>query len=121
MSQVTFKEVKDAYIKLKSYVYYENFSIGLKANLAQFESRNLEKKLEALVSDLNKYGSGKTRIEEVIERIDYYITPKKFKDEPVDESKSFYFSTLNKKSKYEIDEVRKVTPFIDCSIELHIV
>jgi hypothetical protein len=123
MSNVKFAEVKDAYIKLKSYTYYENFSIGLKSKLAEFEATHFELKLRKLTEDLNNYGRGVTitQIEKDISKISYYLTPKKFKAEPIDETNSFYFSNQNKKKRYEIDAINKVTPFIDCSIELHIV
>lgn len=121
MNNVSLKEIKDAYIKLKSYVYYENFSIGLKAKLAKFESNNLDKKLTSIVDDLKDFGNRRTKIERDIENLNYYITPKKFKDEIVTQGTGFYFSNQNKKSSHEIDSITKVTAFIDCSIELHIV
>lgn len=122
MSNVKFAEVKDAFIKLKSYTYYENFSIGLKSKLAEFESNNFESKLRNLTEDLNNYGriSAVTNIERDIKKISYYLTPKKFKEDPIDETNSFYFSNQNKRKRYEIDAINKVTPFIDCSIEIHI-
>lgn len=120
--RVSIDDVRDAYIKLKSYVYYENFSIGLKTKLAAFEASSLEPKLLSLVDEINNYGTKKkkSKIDQNINSISYLVVPKKFKDEQF-EKEGFYFSNHNTKSAYEIDDTKKVTPFIDCSIELHII
>lgn len=122
MAKVTISEIKDCYIKLKSYVYYENFAIGLKAKLAQFEARHLERKLAKLVNDLNQHrATGVSNIDAEISAANYFLTPKKFREEELDQTSGFYFSNENKQKKYEIDNGRNINAFIDCSIELHLV
>jgi len=109
-----------AFRKLKSYVYHENFSLDLRLKIAEFETNNLDQNLENLSQRLFLLKQGRADITDYLNSISCQIFPKKFKNPEINERESF-FSNRNKKESYIIDNVKKITPFIDCSIELHII
>lgn len=118
-----YKDVKDAYLKFKSYVYHENFSIGLKYDIAVYESRDIEGKLSRLAIELAKCKNGElsSSINQLIQRVSFHLMPKKFKEESYDLDGGIYYSNKNLSIDYEIDDLKKMIPFIKCPIELHII
>lgn len=116
-----FEEIKLAYRRLKSYVYYENFSIGLKTSIAEYESKGIEANLTALTKKVSRYLDGDKHIfNKDLKQINYLLMPKRFKDQDIDNDGAFYFSNLNNSDTYIIDDTKKITAFIDCSVDLHI-
>lgn len=68
-----------AYRKFKSYVYYDNFSLLLRQELASFESgEDFNKRLDSLVKFLNSPVQNKQYFDKLLESISYDIAPKKF-------------------------------------------
>ncbi len=49
---ISLEEVKIAYKKYKSYVYYDNTSLFMRQQIAEFESSNFEKRLLDLHENL---------------------------------------------------------------------
>lgn len=114
------EDVFIAYKKLKSYVYYENFSLSIRIKIAEYEDENIDSKLSNLYEKLIKYSKGESNtFSEEIGGINCSVMPKSFSENENDEIKEgFFYSNENKKENYYIN---RVTPFIDCSIELHII
>lgn len=135
-------DIKQAYIKLKSYVYYDNTDILLRRQLVEFEtsigkdflfnnpsshyniggelfdykhSFTLEEKFGRIAIELNDFHKGSNFFEAILSDIKINFYPKKIK--PHDEDNNF-ISNVRIKDKYEIE---RVTPFIDAPIELHII
>lgn len=111
--------VTDAYDKLKSYVFYDNFSLDLRVKLAEYE-KSLSSNLERLAYELENYSYNysSTYIDGLINNIKYRILPKKFKKENICATEDiFYISNINEKEEYVCE---KETYFIDCHVDLHI-
>lgn len=138
----TKEDIKQAYIKLKSYVYYDNTDILLRRQLVEFEtsigkdflfnnpsshyniggdlfdykySFTLEEKFDRIATELNNFHKGSKFFEAILSGIDINFYPKKIKAQEKDDN---FISNVRIKGKYEIE---RVTPFIDASIELHII
>ena len=51
IKNITLEDLKEAYRKLKTYVYYDNFNLSLRMKLAEYENQNdLDKSLASLNS-----------------------------------------------------------------------
>lgn len=75
----TREKIDLAYRKFKSYVYYDNFSLLLRQELAAFESGdNFDKRLADLVTFLNSPVDNNDYFEKLLESINYDIAPKKY-------------------------------------------
>jgi hypothetical protein len=99
-------DIKQAYIKLKSYVYYDNTDIILRRQLVEFEtsigkdflfnnpssyyniggyifgykySFTLEEKFERITTELNDFHKGSKFFEAILSGIDINFYPKKIK------------------------------------------
>lgn len=135
--------VRQAYIKLKSYIYHDNTDILLRKNLAEFETNRVkdsetfknivqnpygdintffnkqdelvEKKLSRLTEELNSYHTDPKFFNSFIENIKVKFYPKKIKD------KGHLNNFITNKVIQENYEVERVTAFIDAPIELHII
>lgn len=109
-----------AYKKLKSYVYNENFSLSLRVKLADYEAEGIESNLKKLTEKLSKFKNGDTiEIDNLIKSIGVNVLPKSFSDSQTQSSPNdLFYSNKNKRDVYHIE---RITPFIDCSIELHII
>lgn len=111
------KYIDLVYRKLKSYVYYDNFSLLLRQQLAEFESNeNFDKKLDDLVLYLNDPVAHNSYFKDLLSSIDYEIAPKKF-DRP--KSNSDFIITNNFTS--ESYDILKVNYFFKGDIELHLI
>ena len=135
-------DIKQAYIKLKSYVYYDNTDLLLRRQLVEFEtsigkdflfnnpsshyniggdlfdykySFTLEEKFDRIATELNDFHKGSKFFEAILSDIDINFYPKKIKAPKEDNN---FISNVRIKEKYEIE---RVTPFIDAPIELHII
>lgn len=113
-------DIKNAYLKLKSYVYYDKNLLFLRAKLAAFESdNNIEevfKKLnDAIINQDDEY------FDCFLSRINYKLVHKSFSKKEKDKNKlntnNFITNNFNKKP-YNIE---RFFCFIDCDIELHII
>jgi len=98
MKNITLEDVKNAYKKYKSYIYYDN-SIFLRTQIAEFEADNFEDRLEDLynwIEDTSDFYNDydiddeidnieeklvDEYFSELLEKIDYWSVPKKFKPE----------------------------------------
>lgn len=105
------------YRKLKSYVYYDNFSLLLRQQLAEFESSDdFNKKLDDLVIYLNNPVNFDYYFVNLLSTIDYDIAPKKF-DRPKSNN-DFVISNNFTSDNYDI---LKVNYFFKGAIELHLI
>ncbi|RNI29204.1 RNA-directed DNA polymerase [Rufibacter latericius] len=139
-----FSDIKDAYIKLKTYVYYDNNDLLLRRQLVEFESnstkdvisdltggpepyRNVDnvfggnifkttdEKLKQITEKLNSYHNDPSFFNYFINRVDVNFYPKKIKERDVDKN---FISNKIVQDEYTVE---RVTPFIFAPIELHIV
>lgn len=106
------KDLENAYVKFKSYVYYNNTDINNKIKIAEFE-QNISIKLEALLEILNNESS----IDKYLKDVKYYLLPKSF-ERFVESDDCLIISNKNISSEYELS---KYNFFIDMPIELHII
>lgn len=140
--EFTQEDVQNAYIKLKSYIYYDNTDIILRKQLVEFETntskdflstnsnyyyniggdvfsflgvRDLDQKFDRIAKELNRFHEDSNFFDALFGdiKIDFY--PKKFRKE--DEEQNF----ITNKRTLERYEVERVTPFINAPIELHII
>lgn len=112
--------VREAYSKLKAYIYYDNFNLFLRKQLSEFEANNedLNVIFQNLANDLNEFSqSGKLSksLKNKIDKIDYYIIPKSFKSG--NSTNNILISNKDSKQ-YKID---KITQLFKGDIELHII
>lgn len=115
-------ELIDAYLKFKSYVYHENFSVGLKKEISKFEL-HFEKRIKKLSVELQKIQQGQksSYLSSCINRISYLILPKSFATQDYEKFGGSFYTNKNIYSSYKIEDIKNVIPFINCEIELHII
>lgn len=114
------KELESAYRKLKSYIYHENFSLDLRFKIAEYEKdKDLDKKFKKLAKSIIKYKEEQIPFE-FLKSISYSIFPKKleFENNTSNNGSPFYYSNSNVQEKYTTS---KITTFINCSVEIHII
>jgi hypothetical protein len=136
------EDIRQAYIKLKSYVYYDNTDLLLRRQLVEFETGigkefltnnpnsiynidsdifnyklhfTLEEKFERIAEELNSYHKRKKFFDAVLGKVSIDFYPKKYK-ETLEEIN--YISNEKVKSEYLVE---RITPFINAPIELHII
>ena len=113
-------EIRMAYRKFKSYVYYDNFNLHLRYKLASFETQagGIDEALRNLWMVLNHCINEKdySSIKEWIEESGYCISPKSFKEQ----GGSFDLLISNKNNAKQI-RVSKTTILYDGPIELFII
>lgn len=119
---ITYNDLLEAYLKFKSYIYNENFSVNIKIELAKFE-RTYKQRLKKLAVELAscQRSGHSVFIATHINNISYSLMPKKFKDEVYDLNDGSFISNKNQYKNYEIDDLNKLVPFFRGSIELHII
>lgn len=116
-------EIHQAYRKLKSFIYHDNFSLFLRERLAEYEtSGNLEEKLTLFQAHINKQSKLKTISPYFllqVKELEIHVLPKKFSD-PSGENLSSptlisnrFLSTRHVPSRFFY--------FIDASIEIHLI
>lgn len=112
-------DIQNAYRKLKSYIYYDNFFIYLRQQVAEFESEEtFEKKLEKLLAYLNTKSdlSKEKYFTDLLYQINYTVVPKSYKEDKVDED--FIITNKFSKDHYEIEQVNYL---IDAPVEIHLI
>lgn len=138
MTKISKEEIKEAYIKLKSYIYYDTTELFQRRKLAEFETGlldddylfghkktpysngifnmnvKLEEKFDKIVEWINRHNKENT-FEQFLAEINLIYLPKKFNK--ADDGDNF-LSNQRISDKYEIE---KVTVFADIPIELHLV
>lgn len=119
-------DVKEAYRKLKNYVYHENVNLLLRQQLADFEDEDIDRKLEDLFKALKRekkhYGvspdhSLTAYFEDLIDNIGYWKFIKKFKSERDNENNGVI-------KNYSDDDgmtTEKFVYFINAPVELQII
>ena len=136
--KVSKEELKEAYIKLKSHIYYDTTELFQRKKLAEFETGllgdkylfgskktpyandifnltvELDDKLEKIVGWINNNKKAKG-FDIFLDEINLIYLPKKFKK--ADEGENF----LTNQRISEEYEIEKVTVFADIPIELHLV
>ena len=109
--------IDSAYRKLKSYVYYDNFSLLLRQQLAEFEaSDHFDKKLDDLVIYLNTPLNLPNYFTDLLKTIGYDVAPKKF-----DRPKSNNDLIISNNFTCDSYDLHKVNYFFNGAIELHII
>jgi len=92
MASISIKKIQEAYSRFKAYVYYDNFNLSLRAQLAEYENdEDLNVKLSNLASELSKYLNGRklnNRITEMINESGYIVLPKSFKNSSSSQKKN---------------------------------
>lgn len=119
MEKYTREDITTAYLKLKHFVYYDTNLLFLRDRLAKFESsESFESELDELVSTLNHATTkNKEKLQGWYDQIDFHILPKSFKE------KQFKIdgTLISNKSLTKENKVTKVSYFIDCPIQLHLI
>lgn len=111
-------DLEYAYRKLKSYVYHENFSLNLRMKISEFEkNKQLDDKFQKLAKKIYSFKADNNSTD-LFADINYSVFPKKIKKESKSEISSFYYTNSNRQNSYQ---TTKITPFISCSVEIHII
>lgn len=138
-------QIQEAYIKLKSYIYYDNTDILLRRRLVEFESNRtkdnicsylggpakpyvgiknryetsisetVQEKLQQITDSLNNYHENPTFFDFFLDHINVNFYPKSLQKE-----KSEINFITNKRVDKKGYKVDRVTAFIDAPIEIHI-
>jgi hypothetical protein len=118
------KDIHTAYKKFKSYIYYDNFNLHLRYKISEFESANLDEKLEDLCNNLNKFCKNEATdfFDNYIKESGYIILPKTFKssddiNKKQGETDAYLLTNKNSSS----FDVSKITILYDAPIELFII
>jgi len=109
------EEVRSAYRKLKSHIYYDNSNLLLRMQFARFESSDdVDKKLEDLSSKLANFDESDDYWESLFKNVSSWRVVKQYEKAPNNTS---LITNLKKESEYKVD---RVNHFIDAPVELHI-
>lgn len=143
----TFEEIKEAYLKLRTYIYYDSSNLFMRISLAEFDSDeyepqeffdrlfintkyvsdnkievpdnldSIDKKLFLLTYALNNYHEKPEYLNYHLSKIDGRCLPKK-----IDNSNADFDSTIiSNKRTADSYGVSRISIFIEASIELHII
>ena len=136
--KLSLEELKLAYIKLKSHIYYDTTELFQRKKLAIFETGLLdgdmafltkksrygesifnlnviiEDKLQQILDEINNHDKDKS-FDSLLDEIDLLYLPKNFKK--IDECENF----LSNQRVFENYDLDRVTVFADIPIELHLV
>lgn len=145
MIQFQADEIRNAYLKFKSHVYYDStelfqrkqiaiFETGLDENdflgfdsiykidkdwFAQWDNISFDEKFEVIANKLTEYNNSPKFFDHFLKKIDIIPLPKKFTTPPSQiEAPDNFITNQREDDKYEID---KVTLFIEMPVELHII
>jgi hypothetical protein len=135
---ISFDEIKSAYIKLKSHIYYDTSELFQRKKLAIFESglldddldtfsgesrygerflvtKKIDEKLEQILEEINGYSNNNNSpIDVLIRQTNLIYLPKKYKKETIPN----FISNKRTSDTYEVD---RVTLFADIPIEIHLI
>lgn len=128
--KISIEEIKEAYTKLKSYIYYDTSELFQRRKLAEFETgllteefnlqallginEKVDEKLEKIADLINSHNEKKT-FSGYLSQIDFVYLPKKF-IKKIEEN-----NFITNKRIRESYELEKITVFADIPIELHLV
>ncbi|WP_420378382.1 RNA-directed DNA polymerase [Gilvibacter sp.] len=119
------EQVKEAYTRLKSYVYYDNFNLILRSRLAQFEgNHDFQDRLNQLASALREYENNPKKIPK---RLAAYIKSIEFISLPktVEPGSSISLKELGILTNVDDGEksvvIKKNNYLIDSQIEIHLI
>lgn len=122
--EFSIEDIQIAYKRFKSYVYYDNFNLYIRHKISDFESGDIDKKLEELCGNLNSFCSKNSTnvFDKLIKESGYVIFPKNFKsnedkNKDVEEADVYLLTNKNISS----FEVSKITILYDAPIELFII
>jgi len=122
MELIKLDEILDAYSRLKSYIYYDNFNMILRQQLADFEFKYQDKlndRLKLIRDWINTYlisGELNPEINKMIEESSCFALPKSFNQDKSKDNNLLISNT----SWFEF-EVEKCTYLFKGAIELHII
>ncbi|MEO2071320.1 MAG: RNA-directed DNA polymerase [Zunongwangia sp.] len=113
------KDIDLAYRKLKSNVYYDNFSLLLRQQIAEFESKEkeFEQRLERLEEFLKAPVKHKKYFEDWLKQISYTVAPKSF----ARENYNFGDNIVSNNFTQPHYNLKKVNYFFEGPIELHLI
>ncbi|MCD6044883.1 MAG: hypothetical protein K0R48_46 [Gammaproteobacteria bacterium] len=121
------KDVKQAYLYLKSYTYQENLNLFLKQRVAKFECESFDSSIEKIVQVLKSEAPLDTEaFKKWLSEIDYHLIPKtvirpeeETQGKGADSKKEglLYISNVKTSKEYKI----KANYFINAPVELHII
>ena len=117
---ISLEEIKTAYKKYKSYVYYDNTSLFMRQQIAEFESSDFENRLldlhgnlvniDFLLFEENEY------IDKLIQDMSYWKLPKRIPNE--NNSANQLLTNYRLNSNIEINDY---IYYVNAPIELHII
>jgi hypothetical protein len=119
---ISLQKVKNAYLKLKSQVYYDSGSLILRRRIAEFEGRGtqnvnaVEEKLAAFHASLRSQKALDNYIEVLGHDIKTFSVPKTISAEP----KTNVEGIMSNKRVAETYNVERASTFIDAPIEIHL-
>lgn len=123
-TKFSIEDIQTAYKRFKSYVYYDNFNLHIRHKISDFESEDIDKKIEELCDKLNYFcdGNSTSVFNKLIKDSGYIILPKTFKlnedKNKVGEEADAYLLTNKNISSFEVS---KITILYDAPIELFII
>lgn len=110
-------DIDTAYRKLKSYVYYDNFSLLLRQQIAQFESsEDFDARLDALTQFLRSPKKYPNYLNSLLKDVDYHVAPKKYKS--IKKGQELVISNNFSAKEYHLE---KVNYFFEGPIEVHLI
>lgn len=125
--------VKQAFLYLKNYIYYDNLNLFLKQNIAEFESTNctndkLESKFEEIAEEIVTCANFDNlnecnRFQTWLNQIDFYILPKQIEsfssnENSEEKEKGLFICNVREKESYKVS---KINYFIKAPVALHII
>lgn len=122
MKEISLDKIKESYSRFKAYVYYDNFNLSLRSQLAEYEKEDgLDSKLSILASDLNSFfstGKLNKRLTALINQSDFIVLPKHFSNSGYSQKKN---SILISNQHVEDYKVESTTKIFHGPIELHLI
>jgi len=120
MSEITKNDIEEAYRKLKSYFYYDNFSSAIRESIAKFEASNeFENRLEILRKYLNlKNPENSTQLSSYLDKITVLTIPKSYKQDKPENTNEFILTNKIASLPFSLDRLNYL---IDAPIEIHII
>lgn len=120
MSKITPNDIEEAYRKLKSYFYYDNFSSVIRESIARFEASNdFENRLESLRKYLNlRNPQNSPFLSKYLEGINVLTIPKSYKQKNPENKDEFILTNKIASLPFSLDRLNYL---IDAPIEIHII
>ncbi len=122
MTEITVQKIQEAYSRFKAYVYYDNFNLTLRADLASYENdSSFNDKLLLLATELSEYlrtGNLSNRIVSMIADSGYIVLPKSFKNGSSSQKKNGILISNQHTEEYFVE---KTTILFNGNIELQLI